>query len=88
MENAIFRLKQGVTLTERDGHVGVSLAGHTRFAKDEWQAILLRTLIEQAQSLESLTAILYTRNGSSLDEATDALELADFILGFDYYLES
>lgn len=88
MENTIFRLKPGVKLTEQDGRVGVSLAGNTLFAKDACQAIILRKLIGQEQSLESLTAILHTRKGSPLDEATAALGLAAFILDFDYYLES
>ena len=88
MENTIFRLKPCVTLTEQDGRVGVSLAGSTRFAKNAWQASILRTLIEQAQSLEGLAAILHLGNGSPLDEAAEALELAAFILDFDYYLES
>lgn len=88
MKNTILRLKHGVTLAEQDGRLGLSLAGHTKFAKNPWQAIILRTLTEQAQPLESLTSTSPTRNGSKPDEAMAALEMAAFILDFDYYIKS
>lgn len=88
MKNTILRLKHGVTLTEQDGRMGLSLAGHTKFAKNPWQAIILQTLTEKAQPLKNLTSASPTRNGSSPDEAMAALEMAAFILDFDYYIQS
>lgn len=88
MESMMLKLKPGVALMERDGTVGLSLAGCTRFAKDEWQAALLRLLAAHEKSLDELQMILHERDVTPPGEAAEALELAAFILDFEDFLES
>lgn len=87
MYETMLTLKLGVTLTEQDGHVGLTFCGRTQLAKDARQAEILRALVLKSRSPESLTALLCARNGPQ-SEGENSLTIAEFILDFGEYLES
>ncbi|MEA4954536.1 MAG: hypothetical protein VB096_03340 [Pseudoflavonifractor sp.] len=87
MDQAMLALKPGVTLTEQDGHAGLTFCGRTQLAKDARQAKILRALLLQSRSPESLTALLCARDGLQ-GEGENSLAIAEFILDFGEYLES
>lgn len=88
MDETMLTLKAGVALTERDGQVGLTLNGCAQFVKDTQQAEILRALISQSQSPESLAALLQTRGGSSENHNEIFLAIAEFILDFGEFLEA
>ncbi|KAF5044761.1 hypothetical protein DSECCO2_488330 [anaerobic digester metagenome] len=88
MDQIMLTLKPGVTLAERGGQIGLALQERVRFAKDARQAKILRALVLQSQSLESLMALLHTGNDPPENDPGISLAMAEFILDFDEYLES
>lgn len=88
MEETMLTLKTGVTLTEQAGQVGLTLHGHTQFAKDARQAEILRALVLQSQPPESLMTLLRTRDGPTKSDNDISLAIAEFILDFGEYLET
>jgi hypothetical protein len=88
MDEATLTLKPGVTLTEQDGHVGLTYRGRTQLAKDARQAQILRALAEKPQAPESLSALLCARGGPPKDENEISLAMMAFILDFGDYLEN
>jgi len=86
-DNVILKLKDGVKLIEQDGRLGFSLDGHTQFAKNEDQEIILKELAKQPQSLEKLYAWLCLKSGKTFRYTDASLALAEFILDLDYYIE-
>lgn len=87
MDEAMLTLKPGVTLTEVGNRVGLVLNGQTQFAKNGRQAEILRTLVLQSRSPESLTALLCAGDGLQNDNDT-SLTIAEFILDFGEFLEA
>ena len=87
MDETMLNLKPGVTPTERDGQIGLTLHGRAQFAKDARQAQILRALILQSRPPESLMAFLQTRVGSPENDNEISLAIAEFILDFGEYLE-
>lgn len=87
MENTFLKLKPGVTLTEQNGSLGFTLDGHTKFARNAEQAIILRALTEQPQTLEKLFSWLCVKGGKKFRYTDASLSLAEFILDLDYYIE-
>ena len=88
MDQIMLTLKFGVTLAELGGQTGLVLDGHVRFAKDARQAEILRVLIEQPRTVESLMALLHARDGPPENDHRISLDLAGFILDFGEYLEA
>ena len=87
MNETMLTLKAGVALTERDGQVGLTLHGRTLFAKDARQAEILRALLLQSRSPESLTALLCVGDGLQSNNE-NSLAIAEFILDFGEFLEA
>lgn len=88
MNETMLTLKSGVTLTEQDGQVGLTLIGRTQFAKDEQQIEILRALVRQSQPMEELLNRLHAGNDPPQDDNDAALTIASFILDFGEYLKS
>lgn len=88
MNETMLTLKPDVTLTERDGQVGLTLHGHARFAKDARQTKILRALVLQSQSLESLISLLHARDDPFQNDNYISLAMAEFILDFGDFLEA
>ena len=88
MDETMLTLKADVTLTERDGQVGVVLNDRVRYAKNERQAEILLALVKQSQPLESLMALLRALYGSTENDNEMSLAIAEFILDFGEYLEA
>ncbi len=87
MDETMLTLKPGVALTERDGKTGLTLHRHTQYAKDARQAKILRALLEQSHSPESLMAFLSVGDDSQSDNDI-SLAVAEFILNFGEYLQA
>ncbi|MDN0034002.1 hypothetical protein QVN85_13990 [Oscillibacter valericigenes] len=87
MDKTMLTLKHGVTLIEQGGQTGLVLQGRARFAQDPRQAKILRALVKRLQSLESLMALLHTRDDPQ-SENENSLTIAEFILDFSEFLES
>lgn len=87
MNETMLTLKPGVTLTEQDGHVGLTFCGQTQLAKDARQAEILRALVLKSRSPKGLAALLCAGNGLQ-SENENSLIIAEFILDFGEYLES
>ena len=88
MDETMLNLKRGVTLTKQDGQVGLVLNDRVRYAKNEQQAEILLTLVQQPQPIESLTELLCTLDGSPENDNEISLAIAEFILDFGEYLEA
>jgi|GEM_PF-1271846 len=88
MDQIMLTLKPGVTLAEQDGQIGLMLQGRICFAKDAQQAEILRALVLQSQSLETLMALLPTGNTPLENDHRISLTMAAFILEFGEYLET
>lgn len=87
MNETLLTLKSGVTLTEREGKIGLTLHGHIQYAKNERQGEILRALVKQRQSLNSIKALLCAKNGKQSDNE-NSLAIAEFILDFGEFLEA
>ena len=87
MNETMLTLKTGVELIEQDGQIGLMLHGRTQFAKNLPQTKILRALMKQPLSPESLMALLGTGNGKQSDNE-NSLAIAEFILDFGEYLEA
>ncbi|MET0017035.1 hypothetical protein [Oscillibacter sp.] len=88
MDQIILTLKPGVTLAERGGQIGLVLQGRICFTKDAQQAEILRALVLQSQSLETLMALLHRGNTPLENDHRISLAMAEFILEFGEYLET
>ena len=86
MDETILTLKPGVKLTESENRFGLTRNGQTKFAKNEQQAAILRALVLQSRSPESLAAILCAGNALQ-SENENSLAIAEFILDFGEFLE-
>ncbi|MET0018018.1 hypothetical protein [Oscillibacter sp.] len=87
MDKTMLILKPDVTLIEQGYQTGLVLNGCVRFAQDARQAKILRALVLRPQSLESLMALLHTRDDPQ-SENENSLTIAEFILDFSEFLES
>lgn len=87
MDQIMLSLKPGVTLAEQGGQIGLVLQGRARFARDARQTEILRALILQSQSLETLMALLHTGNDPPENDPGISLAMAGFILDFGEFLE-
>ena len=87
MNETMLTLKPGVMLTERDGKTGLTLHGHSQFAKDDCQSKILRALSERPLSLEGLMATLSARDNTQSDN-DNSLAIAEFILDFGDYIKA
>ena len=88
MDETILALKPGVTLTEQDGKTGLTLWGHTQFAKDARQTEILRALVLQSQPPQSLLALFRALDVPQQSDNDISLIIAEFILDFGEFLES
>lgn len=88
MDETILTLKPGVTLSEQDGQTSLVLDGHVQYAKDERQIKILRALILHSQPLETLIALLHTRDAPSKNDNDHSLAIAEFILDFGEFLKA
>lgn len=88
MDQTMLTLKPGVTLTEESSQTGLMLNGQTQFAKNAWQAELIRALSKQSYSPENLMALLLMADGLPRNDNDVSLTIAEFILDFGEFLES
>lgn len=88
MDETMLTLKTAAVLTERDGQAGLTLCGHTRFAKDARQTEILLALVKRPQPIESLMTLLQTQYGLSVHGNDISLVIAEFILDFGEFLEA
>ena len=88
MERPMLKLRPDAEPVRQGKAPGLRCGGHTCYAKDAYQSLLLRTLLHGPQPLDSLTALLLASPAAPASEAGAALVLAGFILDFEYCLES
>lgn len=74
-------------LVKGKNQIGVSCSGLTVWAKDSFQAALLKEIAEKPKSVAELEAVLQHAQDDSVREAYVALILVEFILNFGEAIE-
>lgn len=87
-KNDELRLKAGVTVFHDSGGIGLHSENQFRYANGEEQAMILQLMAQNQFSLDAFVTALSSCDFYKHNDGIAALEVAEFILDFEAYLES